>query len=113
MTENYLPDQSPIAPDGEAILPEFLRPIFWEVEFERLRIQKQQRYIIERILEYGDDPAIGWLRTTFDPETISEVVRRSRKISRNTATLWALLLDIPKDEVLCLSKPYPMTPNIF
>ena len=100
MNESSLPNQISLSPDGEGELPEFLRPLFWEVEFERLGVRDQQRYIIERVLEYGDDPAIGWLRATFAPDTIGEVVRHSRKISRNTATLWALILDIPKEEVV-------------
>ena len=103
----------PSPSDEEAPLPEFLRPLFWEVDFDRLRLSGHERYIIERVLEYGDDPAIRWLRRTFSAETIADVVRRSRKLSRNTATLWALVLDIPKDQIQCLSKPYRLTPDAF
>ena len=98
--------------DG-APLPEFLRPLFWEVDFGQLRVQGHERYVIERVLEYGDDEAIRWLYHTFGPHAIAKVVQRSRKISRNTATLWALVLDIPREQVQCLSKRYRLTPDVF
>ena len=99
--------------DQSAPLPEFLRPLFWEVDFDQLRVRGHERYIIERVLEYGDDQAIRGLYHTFGPYAIADVVRRSRKISRNTATLWALVLGIPREQVQCLSKRYRLTPGIF
>jgi len=101
------------SPDDEAPLPEFLRPLFWDVDFDRLRVRGHERYIVERVLEYGDDRTIHWLQCTFSLVTIADVVRHSRKISRNTATLWALVLDIPGEQVQCLSKRYQLTPEAF
>jgi len=86
-------------------LPAFLRPYFWEVDFTRVRLPEHEVYVIERLLEYGDDQAIGWLRRAFAPESIARVVRRSRRLSRNTANLWSLLLGIPREEITCLSTP--------
>ena len=61
------------------------------------------RYVIERILEYGDDQSITWLRRNVTPKDIAEVVKSSRVISPNTAALWALILDISNEEITCLS----------
>ena len=115
MTEDSTASQvhNPDRPDDEGPPPTFLRPLFWEIDFDRLRVPGHERYIIERVLEYGDDQAIRWLCHTFEPDAIADVVRRSRKISRNTATLWALVLDIPKEQIVCLSKRYQLTPDVF
>jgi hypothetical protein len=86
-------------------LPAFLEPFFWEINFARLRLSGRESYIIERLLEYGDDRAIHWLKTTFPPEAIGRVVRRSRCLSRNTANLWGLILDIEREEMACFSTP--------
>jgi len=94
-------------------LPEFLRPLFWDTDFDRLRVPGHERYIIERVLEYGDDPAIRWLWRTFGHIAIADIVRRSRKLSRNTATLWALVLDIPHEQVRCLSRRFQLTSSVF
>jgi hypothetical protein len=97
----------------EAPLPEFLRPLFWEVDFDRLRVSRREQYVIERVLEYGDDQAIRWLLHACSPRAIADVVQRSRKISRNTATLWALVLGIPREEIKCLSKRYRLIAGTF
>lgn len=105
MSEPTLPQDAP--------LPEFLRPLFWDTDFDQLRVPGHERYIIERVLEYGDDPAIRWLWRTFDPVAIAGVVRQSRKLSRNTATLWVLILDIPRKQVRCLSRHFQLTSGVF
>jgi hypothetical protein len=105
---------SPVGMDRNHIvrrLPEFLEPYFWEIDFASLCLPEQQSYVIERVLEYGDDQAIRWLKATFTPETIAAVVRDSRRISKNTANLWALVLDIPKEHIRCFSKPSLPTPG--
>lgn len=94
-------------------LPEFLRPIFWDTDFDRLEVAGHERYIVERVLEFGDDAAIRWLWRTFGPNTIADVVRQSRALSPNTANLWALVLDIPDEEVQCFSKHCRSTSGIF
>jgi hypothetical protein len=101
-----------IAPETER-LPEFLRPLFWDTDFSQLRIPDHEPYIIERILELGDDQAICWVWRTFGPEAIARTVRRSRVISPNTASLWALLLRIPRRRVRCFSRPFRITSEVF
>jgi len=94
-----------VSEDESRGLPAFLKLYFWEVDFAHVQLPKHEVYVIERVLEYGDDQAIGWLRRTFAPESIARVVRRSRRLSRNTANLWSLLLGIPREEITCLSTP--------
>ena len=86
-------------------LPSFLKRFFWEVEFENVKLPGHETYVIERLLEYGNDDAIRWVKKTFPRETIATVVRKSRVISRRTANLWALVFDIPREEIRCFSTP--------
>jgi hypothetical protein len=86
-------------------LPDFLKPLFWDIDFNKLQIDKYDHYIIERIIEYGDDKSIIWMRRNYSPEKIKLTVKNSRCISPNTANLWALVLNISKDEIRCLSIP--------
>ncbi|MBI4603612.1 MAG: hypothetical protein HY721_16795 [Planctomycetes bacterium] len=94
-----------------ARLPESLRPCFWEVDFERLDLAERKAYILERVLEHGDDPAIRWLLRSFSDEDIAEAVRTSRALSPNTAHLWALALKIPLEDIACISRPSPILPG--
>ncbi|MCS7263661.1 MAG: hypothetical protein NZ805_02375, partial [Armatimonadetes bacterium] len=85
-------------------LPEDLHRYFWDTEPTRLNFKRHRTFIIERILEFGDEKAIRWLRRTFGDEAIREVVCQSRRISKRTANFWRLILNIPKEQIACLSK---------
>lgn len=86
-------------------IPTFLKPLFWDTLIENIRLPIHQRYIIERILEYGDDQAIKWLKSTFAASKIALTVQTSRQISHKTANLWGLVLDIPREEIACFKTP--------
>ena len=85
-------------------LPPELHRYFWDTDPKKLDINKYRQFVIERILEFGDEHAIRWLRKNFGDEAIKEVVCESRRISRRTANFWRLILDIPKEKVACLSR---------
>ena len=91
--------------DAQIPLPTFLERYFWDTDFARLRLPERGFVVIERLLEYGDDAAIHWLKETFSAEAIARVVRESRAISRRTANLWGMFLGIPREEIRCFSTP--------
>ncbi len=84
-------------------LPEFLRPLFWDTDFDRLRIAGHERYIIERVLKLGDLPEVRWMMRRFPREQIVDALCRSRGLTRKSARFWALVLDIPPESVRCLA----------
>lgn len=86
--------------------PAFLKQYFWDIDFKKLDPQKSKSYVIERILEMGDDKAVRWLLKAFDRSLIRDVVRKSRALSPVTANFWSLLLGISQKDVICLQKPY-------
>lgn len=94
-------------------LPDFLKPYFWETDLARVHPRRHAFYVIERVIEYGDDRAIRWLRQNYAPAQIARVVRASRVISPNTANLWALILKIPRGKVTCFSKPSLLPRSAF
>lgn len=87
-------------------LPKFLKEYFWEIDFESLDRDKYPMYVIKRILEYGDEMAIKWMGKNFSLDEIKEVVCNTRDLSLISASFWAVVLDIDKKGVRCLSKPY-------
>ena len=80
-------------------LPEFLRPYFWDVDFDQFRIEGCEAFVIERVLEYGDVQAFQWLRETFPSGLIAEVLMSSTNLPKSTVILWAMALGIPLEEV--------------
>ena len=91
-------------------LPHFLEPLFWDIAFGDAVLARHGTFIAERVLEYGDDRAIAWLLRELGPVRIADVLRSSRRLSRNTGRYWALLLDIREEEIPCLSRPSPPLP---
>lgn len=86
-------------------LPEFLNKYFWDVEFKKIDLQKRRVYVLRRILEYGDEKAVGWMWKNFKKSEIRNTLSNFRSFSQKSANFWALLLDVPREEVLCLKKP--------
>jgi hypothetical protein len=84
-------------------IPEFLLPLFWDVRPESL-LPGHEWFVIERILNYGDVPAMKWMWRTFPEELIVSVVRGSRRLTRKAATFWALVYDLPPGEVRSLAQ---------
>ena len=83
-------------------LPAFLKKYFWDVDFEKLDTQKSSSYIIERVLEYGDNKAIKWLFGEFKTDLIKTVLITRRGFSPKTGRFCAsfLGLDEGKDAFL-------------
>jgi hypothetical protein len=53
-------------------LPDFLRPLFWDVEFGRLSLDRDRDSIFLRIMEHGDLPAVRWLLATYGKPMLRE-----------------------------------------
>lgn len=87
-------------------LPKFLKEYFWDVEFEKIDFEKRRVYVLRRILEYGDERAVAWMRKNYKESEIKDILCNYRGFSQKTANFWAFILDIPKEEVLCLKKSF-------
>ena len=94
-------------------LPKFLEEYFWDVDFAQVDLDKNRIYILKRLLEYGNMKAIRWLRKIFKTSEIRETICSARGFSRKTANFWAVLLDIPRENILCLKKRSSKAPKIF
>ncbi len=94
-------------------LPEFAHHFFWDTDAAQINPVQDFYCVIERLIEYGDDPVIKWLVTTYSKEQLQEVIKTSRKISKKTAALWQNYYDLPWEDIRCLNKQYQKTDKIF
>lgn len=85
------------------MIPHQLRPFFWEVNGDTFDPQEYGDYAIGRILELGTEVAISWMKIVFTEQEIKKVIREDRRLSPKSATFWALLYDIPAEEVAALT----------
>jgi len=84
------------------MLPPVLRPLFWDTNLEHFNPVSHPAYTIARVLEFGDEKAIAWLRDTFSETQIVEVLRTERRLSRKSANFWGLIYHIPSEEIAAL-----------
>lgn len=88
-----------------SVLPSYTYRFFWDVDPATLDVSAYRRYVVERLLELGDVPAVRWLLANFSPNEIIDVLRTSRRLSRLSANFWAVYFGVDKEDLPCLSTP--------
>jgi hypothetical protein len=83
--------------------PERLRTLFWDTNIERFEPKTYPRYTIERVLEHGDEDAVAWLLRLFTRDEIRATLRDGHRLSPRSATFWALVFNVPIEDIAALS----------
>jgi hypothetical protein len=83
------------------VLPEHLRQYFWEYDPDRLTLDGSRHTILLRLLQEGGMDAVQWLRANVGEDELRSLLirRRGRGISPRRLRFWALLLNLPDDQV--------------
>lgn len=87
-------------------LPNFLKKYFWDVDFKKLNARTHPEFILERLLEYGDEKAVNWMKNNYSKNEIADVLFYFRGVSPKSANYWAVIFNINKKKILCLQKHY-------
>lgn len=69
----------------------FRQSLFWDIDASKLDPDKNPEYIIERILDHGDDEEVQWMWGYYDHSLIQEIAHTSRVLRPETRSLWTLL----------------------
>ena len=70
----------------------FRQSLFWDTNPDKIDIQKNAQYIIERVLDFGYDTEVNWLWQTYDKLLLKNVIIKSRCLMPESKNLWTLLL---------------------
>lgn len=73
---------------------DFRQSLFWDVDPKTIDPEKHARYIIERILDFGEDSDVRWMWQYYNHDLIRDVIMKSRGIFPKTRIFWGLLLSI-------------------
>ncbi len=90
-------------------LLDFLKPIFWEYDFDELSLEKDKELILSKILRDGDFKAIKWLYKTMGEGAIKEWIlkTRGRGLSTRQLGFWAIVLSIPPSLIRSWNRSLP------
>jgi hypothetical protein len=71
-------------------VPEELKSLFWDVDFEQLESQRDVDFILPRVLEFGRLQDIDWLVREYGTERIHEFLRDRGhpELSPRTLAFW-------------------------
>ena len=72
------------------MLPETLKPYFWDCDFDSLDLFLHRKFIVERILIYGNSPAVHWLLAAISEKELQEIVTEGKKLDPKTLNYWRL-----------------------
>ncbi len=77
----------------------FRQALFWDTKPSKIDAKKNAPYIIERILDFGNDKEVKWLYHFYDKPLLKKVVIKSRSLRPETKNLW-ISLSITKKIIL-------------
>lgn len=70
----------------------FRQALFWDTDSGKIDPQKRAWYVIERILDFGQDSEVSWMYRNYPKPVIRDVVEKSRILRPRTKNLWSLIL---------------------
>ena len=76
----------------KTLLPEEFRKYFWDTSIANVDPVKHKKYVIAKILEYGDQKSLRWLFKNYSKSDIAEAAKNSRELTKKTAKAWEKLL---------------------
>ncbi len=71
---------------------EFRQALFWDVDPKTIDPEKNAVYVIERILDFGNDKEVKWMWDYYDHSRIGQVVNKSRVLHGSTKSFWELMI---------------------
>lgn len=74
------------------MIEEKIKKYFWDVDFKSLNPDENKKYILERILEMGDENAVNWMFKIYSKKDILEIIKNNRKISLKSSNFWNFVL---------------------
>ncbi len=91
-----VPAASPLVASDR--LPEILRPLFWDSDFERIAWRDHRDYVIRRVLSAGSWDAICCLRAWLDNSALRQWIEQheGRGLSSRQLRFWEVVLDLPR-----------------
>ncbi len=73
-----------------SVIPKRFSSLFWDASLSNIHIKRNARYIIERILEFGDADALEWMQRVYPVQIIIQVLYLSRAVSEKSRNFWAI-----------------------
>jgi hypothetical protein len=83
---------------ARSLIPDHVLKLFWDADKSGIDIEKHSRYIICRVLDFGDTPEVRWLFDTYGEEAIKQVVAASPALHPKSLNHWRKRFGLATDD---------------
>lgn len=73
-------------------LPESLRPLFWDTDFDALDPALHSRFIAERLMDKTTPDGLRWLLAHYSRTELLDIASTSRRLTARDRNFWRLYL---------------------
>jgi hypothetical protein len=87
--------------DKEININELSPHLFWDVEREKIKFNKNKKWIVQRVLEYGLLNDWVLIYKYYGIEEIAQIVMKMKNLERKSITFISVLSKIPKEKFSC------------
>ena len=87
-------------------IPKHLHKYFWDVDVKKLDPEKSPYFVVSRLLDKGNIEAARWVNENYNAEIIRDTLKKFRTFSLKSASFWALIYQVPLNQVKCFQEPY-------
>lgn len=87
--------------------------LFWDINFKELDYKKNVDFIIERVLNFGDEKDFYILKKNYSLKKIKNIAKKSNYSNKKTINFWSLIFNIPLKSFLCIKKLSTTKPSAF
>jgi len=69
----------------------FRQALFWDVDPKKINPRRNAQYVVERILDFGNDREVRWMMRYYPSRFIKKTVEKSRSLDPKSRALWSLV----------------------
>lgn len=74
------------------------KSLFWDVA--KVDPRKNEKFIIERILNYGDEADFRWAKESYGDKRVKEMVLKSRALDNKSLSFWRQYFNLEQNKCL-------------
>ncbi len=89
--------------DRFSTIPAAVTMLFWDVDPDTLDLDQHKNFIIERVLNMGNEEALKWLWQEYGLRSIHGTVIISRRLTLKTARCWQNYFNLKEEQMRCFS----------
>jgi len=83
------------------LIPNFSKHLFWDVDSTHINQDKNDKYIIKKVLQYGLFKDWQLLQTFYGIDKITEIAVKIRDLDKKTIAFLSLISNTPKHKFVC------------